>query len=370
MASNNRDPVVGSVGNDNSPIVQRAIAFGKAIPDLVKECERAGEARASSRLASKIDQQESTIKNLEGWFKLSEENKAELKKRLTASEKQTAFLRGHLTISKKRIAEADAKTAEATANADARIAQHTSDLEARNAQMLETVAETVEKLKRDAAARVAAAETHSQDRINECRDKTDSQIRKLSQELDRHIDMLGLARKHTGGVAHKLFLLQSEVKKHTRIHNKTALADCLKQMFEELAEYRNNCDVFLDNGLVDDGEPDWGPVPDDEGGALLNRSYGKSSIAIPANNIEERTNQPRAPVSHSNDDTHNEQASREQGSLFVDDQQSDRGDQSFTFKIEDGDDNQQILSGLSPSTKRASDSDGQAKRGGKRQRTK
>ncbi|RBA17693.1 hypothetical protein FPRO05_11408 [Fusarium proliferatum] len=367
MASNNRDPVVGSVDNDNSPIVQRAIAFGKAIPDLVKECERAGEARASSRLASKIDQQESTIKTLEGWFKLSEENNAELKECLTASEKQIACLRRLLTVSKKRTAEVKAK---AQVDADARIAQHTSDLEARNAQMVETVAETVEKLKRDAAARVAAAETHSQDCIDEYRDNTDSQFRQLSRELDRHIDMLGLARKHTGWVAHKLFLLQSEVKKNTRVHNKTALADCLKEMFEELAKYRNDCDVFLDNGLVDDGEPDWGPVPDDEGGALLNRSYGKSSIATPSNNIEERTNQPRAPVSHSNDDTHNEQASREQGSLFVDDQQSDRGNQSFTIKIEDGDDNQQILSGLSPSTKRASDSDGQAKRGGKRQRTK
>lgn len=191
MASNNRDPVVGSVDNNNSPIVQRAIAFGKAIPDLVKECERAGEARASSRLASKIDQQESTIKTLEGWFKLSEENNAELKECLTASEKQIACLRRLLTVSKKRTAEVEAK---AQVDADARIAQHTSDLEARNAQMVETVAETVEKLKRDAAARVAAAETHSQDCIDEYRDKTDSQFRQLSRELDRHIDMLGLAR--------------------------------------------------------------------------------------------------------------------------------------------------------------------------------
>lgn len=58
-----------------------------------------------------------------------------------------------------------------------------SDLEARNAQMVETVAETVEKLKRDAAARVATAETQA-----------DSQIRELSRDRDRHADMVGLAR--------------------------------------------------------------------------------------------------------------------------------------------------------------------------------
>lgn len=141
-------------------------------------------------------------------------------------------------------------------------------------------------------------------------------------------------------------------------------------MFEQLADYRNTCDDFLDNGLADFDEPDWGPVPDDEGGALLNGFYGKSSRVTSANNTEKRSNQPQAPVSPSGKDTPNKQASREQSSRFVDDQQSGRSDQSCIIKSEDGDNNQQTLIDLNQSTKRASDSGGQTRRGGKRQRTK
>ncbi|KAI1009894.1 hypothetical protein LB503_011556 [Fusarium chuoi] len=142
-------------------------------------------------------------------------------------------------------------------------------------------------------------------------------------------------------------------------------------MFKELAWYRNECDVFLKNDPVDDGEVRWGPVPDFEGGALLNGFYAKSSKVTSANNTGERTNQPHAPVSPSSKDTTaNGQASREESSLFVDDQNGDQGDQSCAIKSEDDDNSQQALSGLPQSTKRASDSEGRARRGGKRQRTK
>jgi NACalpha-BTF3-like transcription factor len=169
MASSNRDPVVGSVDGDNSPIIQRAIAVGKTVADLVKESERSGEARARSRLASKMDDIRCYINDLELVLKDCEDENDDLRKALQASEK--------------RIAEADGI---AKIDADARMAQYTSDLQARNAQMVETVAETVEKLKRDAAARVAAAEAHA-----------DSQIRELSRDRDRNADMVGLARKLT-----------------------------------------------------------------------------------------------------------------------------------------------------------------------------
>ncbi|KAF5610867.1 uncharacterized protein FTJAE_14247 [Fusarium tjaetaba] len=330
MASNNsKDPVVGSVDHDNSPVMQKAIAIGKTIADLVQNGERSGEARAHSRLTPRINHQASHIKGLESRLKASE-----------------------------------AGAARARADAETHIARYTTELEARNVQMVNTVVETVERMKRDAAARVAAAETHAQECIGEYRDKTDSQIRQLSRDLERHNDMLGLARKHTGWVAHKLVLLLDEMEKKTRLPDKTALASCLQEMLEELAEYRNDCDVFLDNGLADDNEPDWGPVPNDEGGALLNKSYRKFPGATSANITG------RVLVSPIGEDTTEKQASHEESSLFVDGHHHDEDDQSSTIKSEDDDNNQQSLADLPPATKRASNSGGRAGRGAKRQRTK
>ncbi|KAF5986041.1 hypothetical protein FBULB1_2605 [Fusarium bulbicola] len=273
-------------------------------------------------------------------------------------------------ISKPVLRPSEAGAVRARADAEAHVARYTTGLEARNVQMVNTVTQTVEKMKRDAAARVAAAETHAQNCIDEHRNKTDSQIQQLSRDLERHIDMLGLARKHTGWVAHKPMLLVQELKERKRNPDKTLLADCLNEMLEELAEYRNDVDLFLVNGLVGDGEPDWGPVPDGEGGALLNKSYGKSSKVISSNSPKERTDQARAPVSPSGGDT-TKQTSREESSLFVDDQQIDQGDEGCVIKSEDGDDeDHQAPIASSLSAKRACDSGGRAGRGGKRQRTK
>ncbi|TXC06528.1 hypothetical protein FocTR4_00010730 [Fusarium oxysporum f. sp. cubense] len=223
MASNNRDPFLGSAGVGDSPFERHARRIGNMVVDLMDYSGRIGEDRAHARSGPII---------------------AELEARLNASEAGAAWAR--------------ADVSQAKTDADVRIAQYTSDLETRNAQMVKTVAETVERLKRDAAARVAAAETHAQDCINETRYETDSQIRQLSRDLDRHVDMLGLARKHTGWVAHKLLRLLIELKEKKRFPNNELLVHCLNEMFEELAEFRNDCDVFLVNGLVDDGEPDWG----------------------------------------------------------------------------------------------------------------
>ncbi|EMT73766.1 hypothetical protein FOC4_g10002794 [Fusarium odoratissimum] len=221
MASNNRDPFLGSAGVGDSPFERHARRIGNMVVDLMDYSGRIGEDRAHARSGPII---------------------AELEARLNASEAGAAWAR--------------ADVSQAKTDADVRIAQYTSDLETRNAQMVKTVAETVERLKRDAAARVAAAETHAQDCINETRYETDSQIRQLSRDLDRHVDMLGLARKHTGWVAHKLLRLLIELKEKKRFPNNELLVHCLNEMFEELAEFRNDCDVFLVNGLVDDGEPD------------------------------------------------------------------------------------------------------------------
>ncbi|KAJ4037300.1 hypothetical protein NW756_005696 [Fusarium oxysporum] len=314
MASNNRDPFLGSAGVGDSPFERHARRIGNMVVDLMDYSGRIGEDRAHARSGPII---------------------AELEARLNASEAGAARAR--------------ADVAQAKTDADVRIAQYTSDLETRNAQMVETVAETVERLKRDAAARVAAAETHAQDCINETRDETDSQIRQLSRDLDRHVDMLVLARKHTGW---------------------------------ELAEFRNDCDVFLVNGLVDDGEPDWGPVPDDEGGALLNRTYHNSSGVTSSGKTGEQATKTQTSSSPYVANATNKHANREESSLFMDDQRSDRSDRSYSIKSEDGDMNQQLgasTSGLgqleqghtdvSPPTKRASDCEGQAGHGGKRQRT-
>ncbi|KAL5620029.1 hypothetical protein FOBRF1_003275 [Fusarium oxysporum] len=347
MASNNMDPFLGSVGVGDSPFERHARRIGNMVVDLMDYSGRIGEDRAHARSGPII---------------------AELEARLNASEAGAAWARSDV---------AQAKT-----DADVRIAQYTSDLETRNAQMVETVAETVERLKRDAAARVAAAETHAQDCINETRDETDSQIRQLSRDLDRHVDMLGLARKHTGWVAHKLLRLLIELKEKKRFPNNELLVHCLNEMFEELAEFRNHCDVFLVNGLVDDGEPDWGPVPDDEGGALPNRTYHNSSGVTSPGNTGEQATQTQTSSSPYVANATNKHANREESSLFMDDQRSDRSDRSYSIKSEDGDMNQQLgasTNGLgqleqghtdvSPPTKRASDCEGQARHGGKRQRT-
>ncbi|KAJ4220111.1 hypothetical protein NW760_012031 [Fusarium oxysporum] len=290
MASNNRDPFLGSAGVGDCPFERHARRIGNMVVDLMDYSGRIGEDRAHARSGPII---------------------AELEARLNASEAGAARAR--------------ADVAQAKTDADVRIAQYTSDLETRNAQMVETVAETVERLKRDAAARVAAAETHAQDCINETRDETDSQIRQLSRDLDRHVDMLVLAH---------------------------------------------------------DGEPDWGPVPDDEGGALLNRTYHNSSGVTSSGNTGEQATKTQTSSSPYVANATNKHANREESSLFMDDQRSDRSDRSYSIKSEDGDMNQQLgasTSGLgqleqghtdvSPPTKRASDCEGQAGHGGKRQRT-
>ncbi|KAJ4092572.1 hypothetical protein NW769_012565 [Fusarium oxysporum] len=331
MASNNRDPFLGSAGVGDCPFERHARRIGNMVVDLMDYSGRIGEDRAHARSGPII---------------------AELEARLNASEAGAARAR--------------ADVAQAKTDADVRIAQYTSDLETRNAQMVETVAETVERLKRDAAARVAAAETHAQDCINETRDETDSQIRQLSRDLDRHVDMLVLARTLFQPLQ-PLIELNMHAGKHTGW---------------ELAEFRNDCDVFLVNGLVDDGEPDWGPVPDDEGGALLNRTYHNSSGVTSSGNTGEQATKTQTSSSPYVANATNKHANREESSLFMDDQRSDRSDRSYSIKSEDGDMNQQLgasTSGLgqleqghtdvSPPTKRASDCEGQAGHGGKRQRT-
>ncbi|KAF5543082.1 hypothetical protein FNAPI_9790 [Fusarium napiforme] len=342
MASNNTDASLESAGDDVSPFERQMSRIRNLIAELVNYSGQIVHDRAVAHSNPVI---------------------AELKARLEAANGRVAHLEARLKAS-------EAGAARTKADAEAQIARYTSELEARNVQMVNTVVETVERMKRDAAARVAAAETHAQECIGEYRDKTDSRIRQLSRDLERQNDMLGLARKHTGWVAHKLVLLLDDMDKKTRLPDKIALAHCLQEVLEELAEYRNDCDVFLDNGLADDNEPDWGPVPNDEGGALLNESYGKFSRVASANNTEEHTNQPQALFSPSDKDTTEKQASREESSLFLDDQHSDEDDQSCTIKSEDGDNNQQTLADLPPSTKRASNSGGRAGRGAKRQRTK
>ncbi|EXL94725.1 hypothetical protein NOF04DRAFT_11309 [Fusarium oxysporum II5] len=331
MASNNRDPFLGSAGVGDSPFERHARRIGNMVVDLMDYSGRIGEDRAHARSGPII---------------------AELEARLNASEAGAAWAR--------------ADVSQAKTDADVRIAQYTSDLETRNAQMVKTVAETVERLKRDAAARVAAAETHAQDCINETRYETDSQIRQLSRDLDRHVDMLGLARKHTGWVAHKLLRLLIELKEKKRFPNNELLVHCLNEMFEELAEFRNDCDVFLVNGLVDDG------------GALPNRTYHNSSGVTSPGNTGEQATQTQTSSSPYVANATNKHANREESSLFMDEQRSDRSDRSYSIKSEDGDMNQQLgasTSGLgqleqghtdvSPPTKRASDCEGQAGHGGK-----
>ncbi|KAF5964443.1 hypothetical protein FCOIX_13424 [Fusarium coicis] len=342
MASNKTRASLESAGDDVSPFERHRSRIRNLVAELVNYSCQIAHDRAVAHSNPVI---------------------AELKARLEAANGRVAHLEARLKAS-------EAGAARAKADAEAQTARYTSELEARNVQMVNTVVETVNKMKRDAAARVAAAETHAQERIDEYRDKADSQIRQLSRDLERHVDMLGLARKHIGWVAQKLFLLLDEIEKKTGLINKTALAHCPQELFEELAEYRNKCDRFLDHGLADDNEPDWGPVPNDEGGALLNESYGKFSGVASANNTGKHTTQPQAPVSPSSEDATEKQASREESSLFIDDQHRDGYDQSSTIKSEDDDNNQQTLAGLPPSTKRARNTTGRAGRGAKRQRTK
>ncbi|CVK98602.1 uncharacterized protein FMAN_08559 [Fusarium mangiferae] len=168
MASNDRDPCNGSVENDESPIMQRLMAIiGKDVEDFVKEREQATEARATSRLASRIDHQESTIKNLKSGSQLIARNNADLKKRLEASEKQNADLRGLLAVSETRIAEADAKAAQAIAeaakamvDADDRVARVTADYQARTRRLMECL-QPSEQSGSDTASTVAHAGNES-----------------------------------------------------------------------------------------------------------------------------------------------------------------------------------------------------------------
>ncbi|KAI1009893.1 hypothetical protein LB503_011557 [Fusarium chuoi] len=167
MASNNKVSFLESLGVEGSILDKQMRHVGGMIIDLVNRTGQIGQDRAVAHSAPII---------------------AELKTRLEAANGRVAQLEACLNAFK-------AGAAQTKADADARVAQHTSDLEARNVQMVNTVTETVEKMKRDAAARVATAETHAQACIDEHQDKTDSQIRQLSRDLELHRDMVGLARK-------------------------------------------------------------------------------------------------------------------------------------------------------------------------------
>ncbi|EXK28049.1 hypothetical protein FOMG_15509 [Fusarium oxysporum f. sp. melonis 26406] len=321
MASNNRDPFLGSAGVGDSPFERHSRRIGNMVVDLMDYSGRIGEDRAHARSGPII---------------------AELEARLNASE---------------------AGAAQAKTDADVRIAQYTSDLETRNAQMVETVAETVERLKRDAAARVAAAESHAQDCIDDARDRAESQIRELSQDRDRHADMVGLGRKHAAWAQHKLRLLLEEMQGNMGYHHQHPLVTFLYEICEDFGWFRNECDNFLGTCfLYDDEVPDLGPVPDEEGGTLFNRPSRNSSEVTSPRNTEEKAN-------------------REENPLFIDDHhQKERDDR--VIKTEDEDIGQQIgvsanglgqleqsHTDLSPSTKRASDSEGQTGHSDKRQRT-
>ncbi|KAF4422101.1 hypothetical protein FACUT_10808 [Fusarium acutatum] len=144
MASNNRYPVVGSANDDDSPIMQRAFAFGKAVADLVKEGERSAEARAHSRLTPRIDLQVSIIKDLESRFRASEEQNADLSKRLKASDDRLEATNKHVTnleeslkAWKDRAIKSQAKAAQAKADADDRVARITADYQARTRRLME-----------------------------------------------------------------------------------------------------------------------------------------------------------------------------------------------------------------------------------------
>jgi hypothetical protein len=147
-------------------------------------------------------------------------------------------------------------------------------------------------------------------------------------------------------------------------------------MLEELVAFRNDCDEVLDSRLLDDDEPDWGPVPDEEGGALLNRTYRNDSKVIAPVNTEEQTNQSEAPASPNSADTTDEQANGEESPLFIDDGHQSNGSAWF-FDSKEEDMDYQLgaftnsgHADLSSSTKRANDSEGQAGHGDRRQRTK
>ncbi|KAF5552937.1 hypothetical protein FPHYL_8847 [Fusarium phyllophilum] len=270
MASNNGNMssrVVNVGGPHYDPDV-RSIADN--VDTMLKEREKLAEKRAHVHFSVTIADLESRLNNL--------------KRDRQGYEYQNAWLREELKAWEKRAAEAEAK---AKVDADARIAQHTYDLQSRNAQMVETVAETVDKLKRDAAARVAAAEAHA-----------DSQVRELSRDRDRNADMVGLARKHVAWGQHKLRLLLEKVYS-MGCHHEDPLAVFVYEICEEFGEFRNECDEFLDNRFPDDNVPDLGPVPEDEGGALFSKTYRNFPEAISPGNTGEQVNQPEAEVSPS-----------------------------------------------------------------------
>lgn len=116
-------------------------------------------------------------------------------------------------------------------------------------------------------------------------------------------------------------------------HDRDPLAVFVFDVGEQFGEFRNECDRFLDNGFLDDDVPDLGPVPEDEGGALFSSTYSNFPEVIAPGNTREEVNKHEVGASPSGE-----------------------GNASHANS--------------SPSTKRASDSEGQAKRGGKRQRTK
>ncbi|RKK88479.1 hypothetical protein BFJ71_g12983 [Fusarium oxysporum] len=347
MASNNRDPFLGSAGVGDSPFERHARRIGNMVVDLMDYSGRIGEDRAHARSGPII---------------------AELEARLNASEAGAARAR--------------ADVAQAKSDADVRIAQYTSDLETRNAQMVETVAETVERLKRDTAARVATAESHAQDSIDDARDRAESQIRELSQDRDRHADMVGLGRKHAVWAQHKLRLLLEEMQGNMGYHHQHPLVTFLYEICEDFGWFRNECDNFLGTCfLYDDEVSDLGPVPDEEGGTLFNRPSRNSSKVTSPGNTEEEVSQPEASASSSGAAATDQQANREENPLFIDDHhQKERDDR--VIKTEDEDIGPQIgvsanglgqleqgHADLSPSTKRASDSEDQAGHSDKRQRT-
>ncbi|KAF5710713.1 hypothetical protein FMUND_9357 [Fusarium mundagurra] len=116
MTSNNTYPFPGDRLSDDSPIMQRAFAFGNAAADLVREGERAGEARVHSRLTPRIDNQVSVIKTLESRLQASEKKNADLSKSLKAWQ-------GRAAKAQARTNKAEADAAKAKADADDRVAQ-------------------------------------------------------------------------------------------------------------------------------------------------------------------------------------------------------------------------------------------------------
>ncbi|KAF9765365.1 hypothetical protein IL306_002378 [Fusarium sp. DS 682] len=179
--------------------------------------------------------------------------------------------------------------------------------------MVESIGEALQQIKRDAAA----ADTHAKQRIAQIKGKADSRIRKLSRRLAQHVGMLNQASWLIRWSAHKLQLLLDQFGRGGTYQGQNDLKHFLDCIVEDLASFRNDCDNFVDNGLDHDIEPDWGPVPDSEGGALVNECYSRSSNAMSAGNAQEQCNEAKNPVSRNSANTTDVQTKREESPHFV-----------------------------------------------------